>query len=549
MISVQRLIQAISLFCFLALLWLAAFPLPDWAPVDAFLRMDPLVLLGTVFAARSWIPGLGLSFLILAATAILGRFFCGYLCPMGTTLDLTDRLFRPKHNDPANPARLKQSNGLRRIKYLLLFFLAGIAALGVSAVFIASPLSLITRFYAMLVHPLAALTSDGLLHLIRPLALHQDWTWAAYAEIPRPRFSTQWFVLTFFLGIFALAWFSPRFWCRYLCPSGAILALVGRKPLMRRMVADACTRCDACRQSCPMDAITVDPRETRHDECIACLNCVRACPVDAISFGSAIKPVRTPDPFLPRRREALLAGLAGVGAATLTLTGLAEVRGELLPGNPMPPDLLRPPGALPERTFLARCIRCGLCMRACPTNTLQPLWLQAGVVSLFSPGLMPRRGPCLPECTTCGDVCPTGAIPSLPLFEKQWAKIGTAHILRHKCLAWEWEKECLVCDEVCPYDAIELRKIPEVGVSVPFVRGNQCSGCGFCEYHCPVRAASAIVVEPMEALRLDSGSYKQTGQAIGLRLNIDPKDKAFTAVNDNDSMNDDMTRPAPGFTF
>jgi MauM/NapG family ferredoxin protein len=546
MMTLQRLLQAISLLCFLALLWLTAFPLLTWTPVDAFLRMDPLVLLGTVISARVWLPGLALAVLILFLTALIGRFFCGYLCPMGTTIDLADRFIKCDNNPDAlggskNPGRW------RRVKYLLLFFLLGTAVLGVSAVFIASPLSLITRLYALLLHPLAALAGDGLLHLFRPLALHQDWTWAAYAEIPLPRFSTQWFILAFFLGVFALARVSPRFWCRYLCPSGAILALVGCRPLLRRRVSDVCTRCGACQQSCPMGAIADDPALTRHAECIVCRTCVRVCPVDAISFSPGARPAPLSDPVLPGRRAMLASGLAGAGAATLTLTGLGEVREELLPGNLMPPDLIRPPGALPEKAFLNRCIRCGLCMRACPSNTLQPLWLQAGTSALFSPRLTPRRGPCLPECTTCGDVCPTGAIRSLPLFEKQWAKVGTAHILRHKCLAWEWEKECLVCDEVCPYDAIELRRVAEMTIPVPFVQGNRCAGCGFCEHHCPVQATSAIVVEPMEALRLAAGSYRETGQAIGLDLRIDPESPDPEAQEDYALP--DETQPPPGFTL
>lgn len=547
MITFQRLVQIFSLFCFLALLWLAAFPLKAWVPTDAFLRMDPLTLAGTVFSLRAWVPGLGPAVLVLVLTVILGRFFCGYLCPMGTTLDLTDRILAPK-NDPALPTRLRHPDTLRHIKYFLLCFVLGAALLGVSAVFLASPLSLIMRFYALLVHPLLALTGDGLLHAIRPLALHQDWTWAAYTEIALPRFNTQWFILAFFLGVFSLARYSPRFWCRYLCPSGAILALVGRRPMIRRRVDDSCTLCGACQEACPMNAIQDDPHQTRSEECVACQTCVRICPVQAVSFAQKPLNKKAAIPFLPQRRELLFAGLAGAGTATLTLTGLGEVREELLPGNPMPPDLIRPPGALLEKAFLNRCIRCALCMRACPTNTLQPLWFQAGFAALFSPNLTPRRGPCLPECTVCGEVCPTGAIRGLPLTEKTWAKVGTAHILRHKCLAWEWGKKCLVCDEVCPYDAIELRRVPEADIPVPFVRGNRCSGCGFCEYHCPVRATSAIVVEPMEALRLDSGSYREAGQIIGLDLRVDRPEEEAQTPHDH-GYGDDPAHPPPGFTF
>lgn len=540
----RRVIQMLSLGCFLALIWLAAFPMPDWIPADAFLRMDPLVLAGTLMAARTWAPGLFLALIVLALTMLVGRFFCGYLCPLGTTLDLTDRLLasnNPRDNVFPGPDAL----ALRRVKYLLLVFIAAAALLGVSALFLASPLSLITRFYALLVHPPAALIGDELLQLLRPAALRLDWTWAAYAETMPPRYATQWFILFFFLGVFLLARHAPRFWCRYLCPSGALFALFSRRPLVRRGVNESCTRCGACQKACPMAAIGRDPHQTRHEECISCQTCVAVCPVHAVSFAWAPENEKSP-PFWPQRRQMLAAGLAGAGAATLTFTGLTEVREELLPGNPMPAVLIRPPGALPEKAFLQRCIRCGLCMRACPSNTLQPLWFQAGVAALFSPKITPRRGACLPECTMCGDVCPTGALRRLPLAEKIWAKVGTAAILRRKCLAWEWGKECLVCDEVCPYDAIELRRVPESSVPVPFVREEKCAGCGFCEFHCPVRAASAIVVEPMEALRLESGSYREAAQAIGLDLRRNSGERMPQGGADDPA--DDAALP-PGFTF
>ena len=87
-------------------------------------------------------------------------------------------------------------------------------------------------------------------------------------------------------------------------------------------------------------------------------------------------------------------------------------------------------------------------------------------------------------------------------------------------MAWVLDRKCLGCDEVCPYDAIVLKRVPEVKVPVPFVIENRCSGCGFCEHHCPVEALPAIVVEPMEALRLADGSYRQKGRSIGLALEL-----------------------------
>ena len=124
-------------------------------------------------------------------------------------------------------------------------------------------------------------------------------------------------------------------------------------------------------------------------------------------------------------------------------------------------------------------------------------------------------------CTVCTRVCPTGAIRELPASDKIWAKIGTAYVIKHKCIAWEFSQECLVCDEVCPFDAVELKKVDGIDVPVPFVDESRCNGCGFCEFHCPVQASSAIVVGPMNALRLADGSYKREAARMGYSFTME----------------------------
>ena len=230
-------------------------------------------------------------------------------------------------------------------------------------------------------------------------------------------------------------------------------------------------------------------------------------------------------PALPSRRAFLWSAGAGAVFAAVQLSGAhsllrAEARGVIWPAG-----CIRPPGALPEPDFLGRCIRCGQCMKVCPTNGLQPSWLSAGPEGVFSPVLAARRGPCEPDCNACGAVCPTGAIRSLALAEKQWAKMGTAVVLRDSCLAWAENRRCVVCEEVCPYGAIACVQAPGAKVAVPVVKAASCYGCGYCEQFCPVRV-SAIVVQPLNVLRLADGSYRETGRSIGLDLHPSEKKRA-----------------------
>ena len=546
----RRLVQSLSLALFLGLLLAAGSPLSQYLPVRLFLRLDPLAGVLTYLSARTFVPGLWTALVLLGLTLVFGRFFCGLVCPLGTSIDAVDALLARARRTPP-PEGLRRDQGdepqgkllpllsaassgefdLRAIKYLLLIFLLGCGALGVSYALLFAPLALAARLYVHIVLPALSLPFKALLGLLRPLALLPGLGGLAYVQIDPPRYALQEFTLLWLGGIFAAGLAAPRFWCRYLCPAGALFALCSRRPRLRRRVSPACTGCSRCREACPMRAIGPDPRQVNPAECIACLTCVEVCPEKAVRFA-----LDSPDPDRPEagpppspggkacgglsRRALLAAFLAGLGAALVTLTGLKSPHGRGPLGRIVDQALIRPPGALPEPDFLARCIGCGACMQACPTNTLQPLGLAAGISGLLSPVVTPRRGPCETACTLCGKACPTGALRTLDAGEKLWAKLGTAHIVKERCLAWEYERECLVCDEVCPYGAVELR--PENGRVVPFVREERCSGCGFCEYHCPVEGRSAIVVTPMDALRLETGSYLEVGRARGLSLEVGP---------------------------
>ena len=171
-----------------------------------------------------------------------------------------------------------------------------------------------------------------------------------------------------------------------------------------------------------------------------------------------------------------------------------------------PATMIRPPGvdhgvAL-NRALGSLCVRCGACVRACPTQGLQPSLFEGGVQNVLTPRLVPRLGYCNFGCNACGQVCPTGAIPPLPLQEKQQTIIGLASINQNRCLPWAYEIPCIVCEEVCPVAdkaiALDEVSIPDsakqeaVLLQRPRVIQDLCIGCGICEYKCPVGGEAAI---------------------------------------------------------
>lgn len=122
---------------------------------------------------------------------------------------------------------------------------------------------------------------------------------------------------------------------------------------------------------------------------------------------------------------------------------------------------------------------------------------------MLTPRLVPRLGYCSFNCNACGQVCPTAAIPPLSLEEKQGVRIGLASVNRDRCLPWAHDIPCIVCEEVCPVadKAIVLEEVEVVKgqsemvfLQRPRVIQELCTGCGICEYQCPMGGEAAIRV-------------------------------------------------------
>ncbi len=512
--GLKIIIQLTSLSLFILLLFLALFPVSPGFPYDLFLRLDPLVALGSILG--SWrITGRVLcSLVLILVTLLAGRLFCGYICPLGCTIDLSDAaLMDEKNLEKAENSRYRR---FRNLKYYLLALLVVSSALGFSFLYAFDPISLITRSFTFFLYPLAVFLANALLDLVRPLAEGLGLVNIALAHFSQPVFGSNFVTFFIFIGILMLVVFSRRFWCRYLCPLGAMLGLFSLVAPIRRKVDKGCDACGQCQAACPMDAIKKNPRRTVLSECIGCRTCAMACPQEVISFGWVKGEKEKYRSEVNLSRRGFVSAVSG--GLSLGFLGQASLAGAQR-GN----KILRPPGALPVRWFNNTCIRCGECMKACITNTLQPCSLEAGLESLWTPRHEMRLAGCEQECNVCGQVCPTQAIRALPLEEKKYARIGTAVIKREKCIAWEQNKLCLICDEACPYNAIVFKVVE--GHKRPFIDEGKCNGCGICEQLCPILGEAAILVEPMGQIRLKDGSYIE--EAKGLKLEFKAEKDRF----------------------
>ncbi len=505
----RRITQIVALLIFIALLLVTRggeFPsLGGAAGAPLFFRLDPLAWLASIIAGRRWVDGLALALVTLGVTLVVGRVWCGWICPLGTTLDLIRPLRKSRLVPRPEGAPTER---WRAVKYVVLIAILGAALAGNLTLLAFDPISLLTRGLGSFVLPGLNRVTVGLerwLYNIEPLQGALDWL-EAFVRMPLfPADVWRWWNLLpglLLIGVIALNWVADRFWCRYLCPLGGLLGLISRVAIIRRVVGqDACRHCQRCVRACPTGTINAESFESDPAECTVCLDCLPECPTpNGQTFAPVWKLAPTQE-YDPGRRQALVALGGGlIAAAVYPLVPPALRRDS---------RLIRPPGAQSE-AFLSQCIRCGECLKVCPTSGLQPALWESGLDGFWTPTLVPRLGYCDYSCHSCGQVCPTGAIPNLALEVKRQQVIGKAEVNRDRCLPWAKNTPCIVCEEMCPLapKAIELEAV-EVTDSAgqpltlqrPHVIQERCIGCGICEFKCPAEGEAAIRVESITAAK------------------------------------------------
>lgn len=161
-------------------------------------------------------------------------------------------------------------------------------------------------------------------------------------------------------------------------------------------------------------------------------------------------------------------------------------------GRTVPLTFLRPPGALAESDFLAKCSRCGNCVRACPAEAIRIV----PDVGSGAPYIDANLAPCV-VCTTleCMLVCPTGALVPTPM---KFIDMGTARWNSNTCLRPRGE-DCRICVDECPIGEVAIR-LDETGAVR--VSDDGCVGCGVCQNRCPTGPKS-IIVEPKMSVQIN----------------------------------------------
>lgn len=293
----RRGVQAFFLFLFFYLFLKTAFYPPNntGGPVTFFFNLDPLVLVATWLATYAVPAALLLSLITVVVTLVFGRWFCGWVCPFGVLHNLFTSMRPRKLRDRIATAIYTPQ---QKIKYYILIFCICASLVGFNAIGWLDPFSFLFRSLSVAVYPAISNTfgeTMGWLYSTNPgiggfkfvdvIEPVYDFCRENIFPVQQPFFMGSFLIGVLFVVILLLNLFKARFWCRYLCPLGALLGVIGKNPLYRLVKnPDTCNQCRLCIDSCQGGAEPHRLTEWKPSECFYCWNCESACPHDSISF-------------------------------------------------------------------------------------------------------------------------------------------------------------------------------------------------------------------------------------------------------------------------
>jgi ferredoxin len=304
--------------------------------------------------------------------------------------------------------------------------------------------------------------------------------------------------ILFLLLVVYLSFTNGRLYCNIICPVGTLLGLISRFSFFKvKIEKNDCLNCGICAKDCKANCINSEEMTVDMSRCIGCFNCIQTCPTEGIKYEFQRPIIRTKEIKFDETKRSFLIS-TGIYFTTVSSV-LGQVKKQIIAKKESTIPIFRknaisPPGSKSIKKFNTRCTACHLCVSACPTQVLQPSFLEYGFLGMLQPRLNNSAGFCNFECKICGDVCPTGAILPLKLEEKKLIQLGKAKFVKENCIVHTEKTDCGACSEHCPTKAVHM--IPYEGkLVIPEVREEYCIGCGACEYACPTKPFKSIYVE------------------------------------------------------
>ena len=424
-------------------------------------------------------------------TLLFGRVYCSFLCPLGILQDIIAFLrkktkkFKYIFIEPWIKTRYGILAGV-----MLLFFSGSIMGLTLF-----DPYSNFGRITTHVFRPVAVGMNNALSFTLAKFNV--------YAIHPVEFKGIALFSFVFAVVVFGvvlwMSFYHGRLYCNTVCPVGTLLGFLSRFSIFKiRFNPSECISCKACERVCKAGCMDVENSEIDFSRCVACFNCFKVCPTEGVVCQWGLKkhePTALPEDV--GKRDFIMQTAAFLMASGTSVAG-AQQPVEIYKESTV--SVLRksgvtPPGSLSLDHFMNKCTACHLCVSACPTQVLQPAFLEYGFLGIMQPRMDYKTSYCNYDCVACSAVCPSGAILAQDLEGKKLIQLGKAKFVKKNCVVYSQKTDCGACAEHCPTKAVRMVLDKEVGKRAPKIDESICIGCGACEFACPTKPYKAIYVE------------------------------------------------------
>ncbi len=456
--------------------WFSEYPL--------YLQFIPSLL---TFVSLGTIAGLGFLF-VLILTLLFGRVYCSTICPLGVFQDVINYL-----RNKLKPKYFSITKAFTKTRYILLSAVSLLLILGFSfGINLLDPYSNYGRIISNVFRPLAI----GLNNLFSSFLE----LFGSYALSPLEFKGVELFSVIFSLFVLvSVVWLSynyGRLFCNSICPVGTMLGLLSKISIFKVGIIESnCIECGECETVCKASCIESDEKFIDFSRCVGCFNCFDTCPSIGISYVPRYSDINETG-YSPEKRNFFKN--IGVFLLSTSVISKAQKTIEVYVENTIPvlrKSPVSPPGSISIENFTSNCTACHLCVSSCPTQVLQPSFLEYGLLGIMQPRMDYKTSYCNYDCTICTEVCPSGAIIKQPHEEKKQIQMGKAKFEKENCVVYTQKTDCGACAEHCPTKAVKMVLDIEVNKNAPLVTDEICVGCGACEFACPTKPYKAIYIE------------------------------------------------------
>jgi ferredoxin len=426
--------------------------------------------------------------IVIFITLLFGRVYCSTICPLGILQDVFTFIRKKiKHKNYWLTKPFTKTRNIILVATILVFLLG--SSIGLNLL---DPYSNFGRIVTNVFRPL--------LIGINNLASYVLEIFDSYMISPVEFKGINIFSLSFsFLVLVTVGWmsyFHGRIFCNTICPVGSFLGLLSKISLFKIGIIESnCISCGECETVCKSNCIESESKYIDFSRCVGCFNCFDTCPSIGISYVPRYSNYDEVSYDKDKRSFLKKIGVFIIGSSIIAK---AQEKIEVYIKNKTPENRtnpVSPPGSISIENFTNNCTACHLCVSSCPTQVLQPSFLEYGLLGIMQPRMDYLSSFCNYDCKICTEVCPSGAIISNDLESKKSIQMGKAIFIKDNCVVYTQKTDCGACAEHCPTKAVKMELDLEVNKKAPKVTDEICVGCGACEFACPTIPYKAIYVD------------------------------------------------------